>query len=146
MKRRILIVGGGHNGLVCAAYLARAGRSVTLLERRSLFGGACVTEELWPGVRASPGAYTFQRDTRPIVGHSQVNERGRITDGDSERRTLGRVREDVVDQYINDCGEIRFDDRNSGVRRDVQRKRPSLIFRKYLPKSRKRKSDSTLSE
>ena len=53
------IVGAGHNGLVAAAYLARAGLSVEVLERRDVVGGACVTEELWPGVRASPGAYTL---------------------------------------------------------------------------------------
>ena len=53
------IVGAGHNGLVAAAYLARAGLSVECFERRELPGGACVTEELWPGVRASPGAYTL---------------------------------------------------------------------------------------
>ena len=54
-----VVVGAGHNGLTAAAYLARAGLSVQVLERRDIAGGACVTEELWPGVRASPGAYTF---------------------------------------------------------------------------------------
>ncbi len=52
-----IIVGGGHNGLVTAAYLARAGRSVLVLERRELVGGCAVTEELWPGYRVSTGAY-----------------------------------------------------------------------------------------
>jgi phytoene dehydrogenase-like protein len=55
----VAVIGAGHNGLVAAAYLARAGLSVELFERRELAGGACVTEELWPGVRASPGAYTL---------------------------------------------------------------------------------------
>jgi len=55
----VAVVGAGHNGLTAAAYLARAGLSVQVLERRDIAGGACVTEELWPGVRASPGAYTF---------------------------------------------------------------------------------------
>src|SRR5215212_11054976 len=53
------VIGAGHNGLVCAAYLARAGLSVEVFERRDVPGGACVTEELWPGVQASPGAYTL---------------------------------------------------------------------------------------
>src|SRR5215207_4856704 len=53
------IIGAGHNGLVAASYLARAGLSVECFERREVVGGACVTEELWPGVRASPGAYTL---------------------------------------------------------------------------------------
>jgi phytoene dehydrogenase-like protein len=59
MAPRALVVGGGHNGLICAAYLARAGLTVTLLERRSLLGGACVTEELWPGYRVSRAAYVL---------------------------------------------------------------------------------------
>src|SRR5919204_4357487 len=54
-----VVIGAGHNGLVAAAYLAKAGLSVEVYERREVVGGACVTEELWPGVRASPGAYTL---------------------------------------------------------------------------------------
>ena len=54
-----VVIGAGHNGLVAAAVLARAGLSVEVFERRDIAGGACVTEELWPGVRASPGAYTL---------------------------------------------------------------------------------------
>ena len=61
------IVGAGHNGLVAAAYIARAGLSVECFERREIVGGACVTEELWPGVRASPGAYTLSLLRREIV-------------------------------------------------------------------------------
>ncbi len=53
----IVIVGAGHNGLVCGAYLARAGLSVCVLERRGLIGGAAVTEELWPGYRLSTASY-----------------------------------------------------------------------------------------
>ncbi len=52
-----IIVGGGHNGLVCAAYLARAGRRVLVLERRHVLGGAAVTEELYPGFRFSVCSY-----------------------------------------------------------------------------------------
>jgi len=53
----VVIIGGGHNGLVAAAYLARAGRKVLVLERRDLVGGSCVTEEVWPGFRVSTAAY-----------------------------------------------------------------------------------------
>jgi phytoene dehydrogenase-like protein len=52
-----IVVGGGHNGLTAAAYLARAGLSTLVLERRSVVGGACVTEEIAPGCRASTTSY-----------------------------------------------------------------------------------------
>ncbi|HEX5779705.1 MAG TPA: FAD-dependent oxidoreductase, partial [Xanthobacteraceae bacterium] len=53
-----VIIGGGHNGLVCAAYLAKAGLKVVVLERRGVVGGAAVTEEFHPGFRNSVAAYT----------------------------------------------------------------------------------------
>lgn len=57
MKYDAIIIGAGHNGLVTAAYLAKAGRKVLVLERRDLIGGACVTEELWPGFKVNTAAY-----------------------------------------------------------------------------------------
>src|SRR5437879_4947035 len=60
-KRRYdcLVIGGGHNGLIAAAYLAKAGRSVCVLERRHVLGGCAVTEELWPGFKVSTAAYVI---------------------------------------------------------------------------------------
>ena len=72
----VVIVGAGHNGLTAAAYLARAGLSVQVLERREIVGGACVTEELWPGVRASPGAYTFSLLRPEILSDLELARHG----------------------------------------------------------------------
>ena len=52
-----IIIGGGHNGLITAAYLSRAGLNVLVLERRAVIGGACVTEEVWPGYKVSTLSY-----------------------------------------------------------------------------------------
>src|SRR5215475_1442930 len=54
-----IVIGGGHNGLVCGAYLARAGHRTLVCERREIFGGAAVTEEFTPGFRASRFSYVM---------------------------------------------------------------------------------------
>ena len=56
---RVVVIGGGHNGLVCAAYLARKGAQVTVLEEREVLGGAASTEERWPGFSVSRAAYVL---------------------------------------------------------------------------------------
>ena len=53
-----IVVGSGHNGLISAAYLAKAGKRVLVLERREVIGGATVTEEPWPGYRLVSGSWT----------------------------------------------------------------------------------------
>src|ERR671912_734512 len=58
MTHDVLVIGAGHNGLTCAAYLARAGLSVKVVERRPVIGGAAVTEEFHPGFRNSLASYT----------------------------------------------------------------------------------------
>src|SRR5205085_2350794 len=76
----VAIVGAGHNGLVAAGYLARAGLSVDVFERREIVGGACVTEELWPGVRASPGAYTLSLLRGRIIRELELTRHGLVVE------------------------------------------------------------------
>ncbi len=76
----VVIVGGGHNGLVAAAYLARAGRKVLLLERRELVGGCSVTEELWPGFRVSSAAYLASLLQERIVRELELERFGYLVD------------------------------------------------------------------
>jgi phytoene dehydrogenase-like protein len=75
-KYDAVIVGGGHNGLVAAAYLARAGRKILVLERRELLGGCAVTEEVWPGYRVSTGAYLTSLLQERIVRELQLERYG----------------------------------------------------------------------
>ena len=56
-KYDAIIIGGGHNGLICAAYLAKAGRKVVVLEKRHVLGGAAVSEEVYPGFTFSVASY-----------------------------------------------------------------------------------------
>ncbi|HEV3200228.1 MAG TPA: NAD(P)/FAD-dependent oxidoreductase [Bryobacteraceae bacterium] len=75
-KYDAIIIGGGHNGLVTAAYLARAGRTVLVLERRELLGGCAVTEEIWPGYRVSTGAYLTSLMQERIVRELELERHG----------------------------------------------------------------------
>jgi phytoene dehydrogenase-like protein len=74
--RDALIVGGGHNGLVCAAYLAAAGLKVTVLEARPVVGGAAVTEEFHPGFRNSVAAYTVSLLNPKIIRELELARHG----------------------------------------------------------------------
>ncbi len=71
-----IVVGGGHNGLTTTAYLARAGLRVICLERREILGGACVTEELWPGARVSRCSYVVSMLQPKIVADLELERHG----------------------------------------------------------------------
>jgi phytoene dehydrogenase-like protein len=71
-----IVVGGGHNGLVTAAYLARAKHSVLVLERRSIVGGACVTEEIHPGFRCSTTSYVCSLLRPRIIRELELPKHG----------------------------------------------------------------------
>lgn len=74
--RDVVIIGGGHNGLVCASYLAAAGLKVTVLERRHVVGGAAVTEEFHPGFRNSVAAYTVSLLNPKIIRDLDLHGHG----------------------------------------------------------------------
>ena len=71
-----VIVGAGHNGLVTAGYLAGAGLTVLVLERRDVVGGACVTEELFPGFRVSSCSYICHLLQRKVVEDLDLSGHG----------------------------------------------------------------------
>ena len=80
-----VIVGGGHNGLVAAFYLARGGLDTLVLEARPMVGGAAVTEEFSPGYMGAPGAYVVALLRDEVVADLRLSERGLVIDevGDS---------------------------------------------------------------
>ncbi len=72
----VIVLGAGHNGLVCASYLAAAGLRVTVLERRTVVGGAAVTEEFVPGFRNSSASYTLSLLHPQVMRDLRLMERG----------------------------------------------------------------------
>src|SRR6058998_60989 len=72
----VVVIGAGHNGLVTACYLAKAGRRVLVLERRHVVGGACVTEEVFPGFKVSTAAYVNSLFRPEIIRDLKLHDHG----------------------------------------------------------------------
>lgn len=75
-KYDAIIIGGGHNGLICAAYLAKAGRKVLVLEKRHVLGGAAVSEELYPGFTFSVASYVVSLFRPHIIRELELTKHG----------------------------------------------------------------------
>ncbi len=100
--RDVVIIGGGHNGLVCAAYLAAAGLQVTVLERRGVVGGAAVTEEFHPGFRNSVAAYTVSLLNPKVIRDLDLPRHGlRVVE-----RKLANFLPLDADQYLKIGGGV----------------------------------------
>src|ERR1700678_2328644 len=114
----VAIIGAGHNGLVCAYYLARSGLRVRILERRAVVGGAAVTEEFHPGFRNSVASYTVSLLQPKIISDLRLHEHGlRIVDRKlanflptADGRYLavcdGRTRSEVAKFSARDCDKL----------------------------------------
>ena len=112
------IIGGGHNGLVCAAYLAMAGLKVVVLERRGVVGGAAVTEEFHPGFRNSIASYTVSLLSPKVIADLQLAEHGLriverrianflpLVDGQYLKVADGRTRDEVAKFSTRDAERL----------------------------------------
>jgi len=72
----VIVVGGGHNGLTCACYLAKSGLKVAIFEKRQILGGACVSEELWPSYKLSTGAYVLSLYKQKFIDDLNLKKYG----------------------------------------------------------------------
>lgn len=116
--RDAIIIGGGHNGLVCAWYLARAGLKVTVLEKRGVVGGAAVTEEFHPGFRNSVASYTVSLLNPKIIRDMELAAHGLriverplsnflpLDDGRYLKVGAGRTADEVAKFSTRDAGRL----------------------------------------
>ena len=85
-----IVIGAGHNGLTCAAYLGMAGLRVRVVERRGVVGGACVTEEFHPGFRNSTAAYTVSLLQPKVIRDLEAAPSMGCASSSAARRTFCR--------------------------------------------------------
>src|SRR3954451_9333500 len=140
----VLIIGAGHNGLTCAAYLAMAGLRVKVVERRKMVGGAAVTEEFCPGFRNSVAAYTVSLLNPKVIADLRLTDHGlkivepRVqnflpgTDGSYLLTGEGRTRESLAKLSERDAGRIdafsrELEDIADVLRQLVLRAPPNLV-------------------
>ncbi len=113
----VIVIGAGHNGLTCAAYLAAAGLKVTVLERRGVVGGAAVTEEFHPGFRNSVAAYTVSLLQPKVIADLALHEYGlRVVE-----RPLANFLPLPDGQYLKVGGERTTGEFAKFSRRDAER-------------------------
>jgi phytoene dehydrogenase-like protein len=130
----VAIIGAGHNGLVCAYYLARSGLRVRILERRAVVGGAAVTEEFHPGFRNSVASYTVSLLQPKIISDLRLHEHGlRIVDrklanflptldGGYLAVGEGRTKNEVAKFSARDCERLDSYGRRLGAVADLARR------------------------
>ncbi|MEA2893536.1 MAG: hypothetical protein QOI05_4329 [Bradyrhizobium sp.] len=143
-ETEVVIIGAGHNGLTCAAYLAMAGLRVKVVERRKVVGGAAVTEEFYPGFRNSVAAYTVSLLNPKIIADLKLHDHGlRIVerraqnflpapDGSYLLTGEGRTRQSVAKLSERDAGRIDAFSRElqriaDVLRQFVQRAPPNIV-------------------
>jgi phytoene dehydrogenase-like protein len=146
----IIIVGGGHNGLVCAAYLAQAGLKVLVLERRDVVGGAAVTEEFYPGFRNSVASYTVSLLQPRVIADLDLHRHGLkiverrvsnflpLPNGDSFSSAPGLTQSEVARFSQRDAARLpeyerRLDAIADVVRALVLEAPPNLVERGFAP-------------
>jgi phytoene dehydrogenase-like protein len=146
----IIIIGGGHNGLTCAAYLAEAGLKVLVLERRAVVGGAAVTEEFHPGFRNSVASYTVSLLNPKVIADLELHRHGlriverRVSnflpfpDGQSFRSAPGLTQSEVARFSNRDAERLPEYERRLEIIADVVRallleQPPNLIERGIGP-------------
>ena len=131
--KNAVIIGGGHNGLVCAWYLAAAGNNVTILEKNDVAGGAAITEEFHPGFRNSVASYTVSLLNPKVIADLDLHRHGLkiverrmgnflpLPDGRALEAGPGRTRDSVAQFSARDAEAMDGFDRMLGNAADVLR-------------------------